>query len=134
MLEAVDTALRFSQLLKESPRSIEPAVQTELFRLVRDHNRYYYLIGGSLTGKHHLMYHAVSRMAQQGNLRYVHTYRDEHFNGVIAQICRGVHGLTFYRMVFARAAVLRSVRRDAPWDGAAVVPALRDDALLALEG
>ena len=109
LLEAFREAVKFETVLRESPRNMSDDQQKQaLFH----YSRFIVLFdrcGGNLTPKFHLLIHQVQEYKIFGNARYYHTYADESFNAVVAQLARASHRLCWAESIFKKLAVARGL-------------------------
>ena len=134
LYRACQAALMITDMFRTCPKILtDDVVRTMLGHFVR-FSRYYYIAGGVLTPKFHLMIHCILRARKFGNPRFYWTFRDESMQLVIGTLGRHIHRLSFHRSLHTK---LRWMRRntDPKWDGMPLVPlrahwSLTHDALM----
>ena len=95
LLSSGRAAVRFEELLSTGGEWPDVRAQQSMLDALLRHLSLAWSAGMTLTPKHHLMIHAVQRMATQGSLQLYSTYHDEALNRLVAAIARSAHAWTF---------------------------------------
>ena len=99
---AQELAIMLRVLCSSETRKMEVEQICEFRGAYARHLKLFKSAGGVYLPKHHFFFHEPDRMAAQGNPRTHTTYWDEALNGILADVARSAHRLTFCRTVFEK--------------------------------
>ena len=92
-------AQQVNDIIRDSPRVMSVPDQQRLMDSYLRHCTFFCRAGGSVVPKHHLMIHCIQRISYLGNPRFYSCYHDESLNGVVVEIAKSCHRMTFMRSV-----------------------------------
>ena len=110
LLASGKAAQKVEDIIRRGDREMKRETQRELLFHYMRHVNFYSRAGGQLTPKHHLMVHMIQRIGRRGNPRFYATYRDESLNGIIGNIAKYAHRLTFCQTIHFRYALLQELQ------------------------
>ena len=112
LLASGKAAQQVENIINRGDREMNRETQQTLFFHYIRHVNFYTRAGGKLTPKHHLMVHMIQRIGRRGNPRFYATYRDESLNGIIGNIAKTSHRLTFCQTIHNKYELLQKLQPE----------------------
>jgi hypothetical protein len=106
---ALNEAVVFNGLMKSATRQVSSDHHTAMLQSYSRLFVLYERAGGNVTPKFHLMLHAIGQVPTFGCPKYFATYVDESFNGVLANIAKSCHKLTWAESIFNKLSAINQL-------------------------